>query len=191
MQHARQQLSELEPGHDVEHAQRVLRNALTIVQGEPGNLEVVIAAAILHDVADHKFFDESQAIQDIDLLLKNNDYPPQQRQQVIHIITHLSFTKEIGGHTAELTPEFCIVQDADRLDALGAIGIARAFSYGGYRRRPFYSATEASTIDHFHEKLLRLPQMMKTNTGRKLAKERKAFMLQFLTHFKRECGSDT
>ena len=184
---ASQKLASAEPGHDVDHARRVLTHAINIMGDEPCDRAVVVAAAILHDVADHKFFDEGQAIREVDRLLVENDFSVIQRQQIMEIITHLSFSKEVKGITTILTTEFCIVQDADRLDALGAIGIARAFSYGGFRQRPFHSDTEASTIGHFHEKLLKLPGMMKTEAGRRLAEERKAFMQLFLEQFHHEC----
>lgn len=176
-----------EPGHDVDHARRVLTHALNIMGDTPCDRAVVMAAAILHDVADHKFFDESRAISEVKQLLADNGFSCAQIDQVVEIITHLSFSKEIKGITTTLTPEFCIVQDADRLDALGAIGIARAFSYGGYRQRPFNAQTEPSTIAHFHEKLLKLSAMMKTQAGRQLAEEREAFMRQFLKQFDHEC----
>ena len=187
LQYAKTKLVGLDPGHDLNHAQRVLNNALCLLCDEPCDTQVVIAASILHDAADHKFFDEEQSIHDMKLFLKDNGFSSDQCSHVLKIITHLSFSKEIQGIATDPTVEFCIVQDADRLDAIGAIGIARAFSYGGFRQRPFYSTTEASTIDHFHEKLLLLPQMMKTQAGRKMAEERKNFMLLFLSHFDAEC----
>lgn len=186
-----EKLAGSEPGHDVDHALRVLTHARNIMGEEPCDRAVVMAAAILHDVADHKFFDEAQAIREVNQLLETNGFSSDQRAQVVDIITHLSYSKEVKGISIALTTEFCIVQDADRLDALGAIGIARAFSYGGFRQRPFVSDTGDSTIGHFHDKLLKLPSMMKTLAGRKLAIERKAFMLEFLEQFDRECFSAT
>jgi uncharacterized protein len=184
---AASRLQDAEPGHDLLHSQRVLENARQIMQHQECDKEVVMAACLLHDLADHKFANEQESVKDIKDLLDRCRFTTAQIQHTIDIITRMSFSKEIAGTGQLQTAEFEIVQDADRLDALGAIGIARAFSYGGYRKRPFYADDDNSTIAHFHQKLLKLSSMMKTAKGRQMAEERHEFMVLFLNQLNKDC----
>ncbi len=186
--YAAKKLEGAEPGHDYCHSLRVLHNARQLMEGIEVNEAVIIAASLLHDIADSKFADEESALLEIDKTLTDNNIEKEDRSHIKSIITKMSFSKERAGTEPWKSIEFDIVQDADRLDALGAIGIARAFSYGGYRSRPLYGENRASTIAHFHEKLLLLHDMMKTGKGREMAIERRNFMLQFLEQFNNDCN---
>jgi len=194
----------VDPGHDYWHVKRVVNNALTICKREGGDELVIHIAALLHDTADAKFFDEQTALNEILLFLQSLDWDTNRSMHVIEIITHLSFSKSLEGDAFD-SLEFRIVQDADRLDAMGAIGIARAFSYGTLKNRVFfdpeqkpqlftstadYRKSEAPTINHFYEKLLLLKDKMKTPTGKEMAEERHVFMEAYLKQFFKECGFD-
>lgn len=196
----KQKLELCEPGHDWWHIERVRNNARRIQAHEGGNWEIIQLAILLHDVADAKFFNEDKAMIEIAQLLKNHKLSDQMSELVVDIIKNMSFAKEVEGHGLD-SLEYRIVQDADRLDAIGAIGIARAFSYGGLKKRTMYDPaikpaeyksteayrkSEAPTINHFYEKLLRLKDKMKTETGRQLADERHRFMEMYLLHFYKE-----
>ena len=189
-----------EPGHDWWHIERVRSNARIIHEREGGNWEIIHLASLLHDVADAKFFDEDNAMIEIEQLLKNNEMSDLMIKSVLDIIKNMSFSKEVEGNGFD-SLEYRIVQDADRLDAIGAIGIARAFSYGGLKKRPMYDpaikpveykSTEAyrksvaPTINHFYEKLLRLKDKMKTESGKLMAAERHRFMEVYLEQFYNE-----
>lgn len=189
-------------GHDWWHVYRVWKNAVHIAQHEQADLFVVELAALLHDIADWKFNDG------------NNDIGPQlagewlesisvEKSVIIHvcqIIQDISF-KGAGVATGMKTIEGMIVQDADRLDAIGAIGIGRAFAYGGSKGREMYNPdltpemhdsfekyknSRGSSINHFYEKLLLLKDLMNTNTARKIAEKRHAFMEDYLSEFFQE-----
>ncbi len=195
----KKQLENAEGGHDWFHIERVYKNALLIAQGENCDLTVVKLGALLHDVADSKFHngDETVGPKMARAFLESENTPEETIQHVINIIENISFK---GGnfdrkfHSKELD----IVQDADRLDAIGAIGIARAFNYGGFKNRTLhnpnipvnlnmskeeYKKTEAPTINHFYEKLLLLKDRMNTETGKKIALERHHYMEGFLAQF--------
>ncbi|MEO4003991.1 HD domain-containing protein [Flavobacterium sp. CAU 1735] len=195
----KKQLENAEGGHDWFHIERVYKNALLIAQGENCDLTVVKLGALLHDVADSKFHngDETVGPKMARAFLESENTPEETIQHVINIIENISFK---GGnfdrkfHSKELD----IVQDADRLDAIGAIGIARAFNYGGFKNRTLhnpnipvnlnmskeeYKKTEAPTINHFYEKLLLLKDRMNTETGKKIALERHHYMEGFLSQF--------
>jgi len=195
----KKQLENAEGGHDWFHIERVYKNALLIAQGEDCDLTVVKLGALLHDVADSKFHngDETVGPKMARTFLESENAPEETIQHVINIIENISFK---GGnfdrkfHSKELD----IVQDADRLDAIGAIGIARAFNYGGFKNRTLhnpnipvnlnmskeeYKKTEAPTINHFYEKLLLLKDRMNTETGKKIALERHHYMEGFLAQF--------
>ncbi|MPT35865.1 MAG: HD domain-containing protein [Flavobacterium sp.] len=195
----KKQLENAEGGHDWFHIERVYKNALLIAQGENCDLTVVKLGALLHDVADSKFHngDETVGPKMARAFLESENTPKETIQHVINIIENISFK---GGnfdrkfHSKELD----IVQDADRLDAIGAIGIARAFNYGGFKNRTLhnpnipvnlnmskeeYKKTEAPTINHFYEKLLLLKDRMNTETGKKIALERHHYMESFLSQF--------
>jgi uncharacterized protein len=187
-------------GHDWWHIYRVWKNALHIASKEPGaDLFVVELAALLHDVGDHKFHngDETVGPRMVREWLEKLEVNEQVIQHICSIVKELSF-KGAGTSSAMPTLEGQIVQDADRLDAIGAIGIARAFAYGGHKGRELYNpsippvlhdsfeaykSASAPTINHFYEKLLLLKDRLHTNTARALADSRHQYMEQFLGQF--------
>ncbi|HMM11331.1 MAG TPA: HD domain-containing protein [Bacteroidales bacterium] len=196
----KQKLSTVESGHDWWHIHRVYQTAMHLAQSEGADTTIVALAALLHDLSDAKLTAEPEAVEDeIISFLQQNGIPQEQIGHVMHIIRNLSF-RHSSSFTGTKSKEFQVVQDADRLDAIGAIGIARAFSYGGYRMRPFlnypsrelaekalmHKPQDGSTIGHFYEKLLLLKDMMNTDTARRLAEERHQFMLQWLDQFYKE-----
>ena len=200
--YVREKLSAADAGHDWWHAVRVRNNALIISDKEGGNPKIIKTAALVHDLVDDKFFDPVLAEKELKEKLEQTGFSDDETTHVLNIVNHISFSKEIDGNNFD-TLEFRIVQDADRLDAIGAIGIARTFSYGGHKRREFYDPdippaehlskegyrnSTAPTINHFYEKLLKLKDMMKTPTGKQMAEERHKFMEQFLEQFFREWG---
>lgn len=195
----KEQLHDAEGGHDWFHIQRVYRNALLIAEDEVCNLEVVKLGALLHDIADSKFHngDETVGPKVAREFLEKEKVSEETILQVLNIIKNISFK---GGNFEKTfsSKELEIVQDADRLDALGAIGIARTFNYGGFKNRPIYNPeiapklkmskeeyknSEAPTLNHFYEKLLLLKDIMNTEKGKKLAKKRHDFMLNYLSQF--------
>ncbi|RXR24404.1 HD domain-containing protein [Flavobacterium stagni] len=197
--YVKKQLEGAEAGHDWFHIERVYRNALHIADQEHCNREVVQLAALLHDIADSKFHggDESIGPKTARTFLESQHADEATIDHVVKIIENISFK---GGKTERTfsSLELDIVQDADRLDAIGAIGIARTFNYGGFKNRPMYDpaiapnmhmtkeeykASNAPTINHFYEKLLLLKDRMNTPAGRKLAEERHRFMEVFLAQF--------
>ena len=170
-------------GHDVSHTMRVYRNALAIAAREKKcDMEIVSLAALLHDADDHKLF---QTVNNSNArrFLTDQSVDPEKTERIINAINSVSFSQNRGKHPE--TPEGKIVQDADRLDAIGAVGIARTFAYGGEHGRSL-----DSSIGHFHEKLLLLKDEMNTDTARKLAEERHAFMLTFLEKYQEETDDD-
>ncbi len=195
----KQKLQNAEAGHDWFHIERVYKNALLIAKTENCNLEVVQLGALLHDIADSKFHngDETIGPKTARIFLENQKIAPKTIQHVIAIIENISFK---GGNFDKkfTSKELDIVQDADRLDAIGAIGIARTFNYGGFKNRQLYNPeiapnlqmtkeeyknNEAPTINHFYEKLLLLKDKMNTETGKKIAVNRHNFMETFLEQF--------
>jgi uncharacterized protein len=193
------QLTHAEGGHDWFHIERVYKNALLIAEEEKCDLTVVKLAALLHDIADSKFHDGDESIgpKTARTFLEAQNVSEAVISHVIAIIENISFK---GGnfekefHSKELE----IVQDADRLDAIGAIGIARTFNYGGFKNRPLYNPniqpnlnmskeeyknSESPTLNHFYEKLLLLKDKMNTETGKKIAQKRHDFMVTFLSQF--------
>ena len=199
IRYVKQQLEGAEAGHDWFHIERVYRNALHIADQENCKREVVQLAALLHDIADSKFHggDESIGPKTARTFLESQHTDEATIDHVVKIIENISFK---GGKTERTfsSLELDIVQDADRLDAIGAIGIARTFNYGGFKNRPMYDpaiapnmhmtkeeykASNAPTINHFYEKLLLLKERMNTSTGKKLAEERHRFMEVFLAQF--------
>jgi uncharacterized protein len=195
-----QTLADSESGHDWWHIFRVYTCAKRIAQNESGaNLLVVELAALLHDIADSKFHNgnEELAPQISGEFLRKLEVDEAIINQVINIIKHVSYKHQFGALSAQAI-ELQIVQDADRLDAMGAIGIARAFSYGGYKKREMYNPeikpvkynnseeyknNTAPTINHFYEKLLLLKASMNTEYGKKMASERHKFMEEYLEQF--------
>ena len=197
-------LAGAEAGHDWFHIERVYRNSLLISKTEQVNGLVVALGALLHDIADSKFHDGDEEIgpEIATEFLKSLGLDEDIIEQVTDIIRNISFKNSLSGKiTVNLSEELKVVQDADRLDAIGAIGIARAFNYGGYKNRPFYNPevppnlsmskaeykkSNSPTINHFYEKLLLLKDRMNTETARKIAEQRHEFMLEFLDNFFRE-----
>jgi len=187
-------------GHDWYHIERVWKTARYIRDKEgAGDLLVIELGALLHDISDPKFNggDEKKGGRMAYRFLRDQGVEPEKADQIRDIIQHVSFK---GGIVQDVirSIEFRIVQDADRLDAIGAIGIARAFNYGGFKNRPLhipgrdlqeysdsgaYYRSDAPTINHFYEKLLKLKDLMNTSTGRELAGKRHAYMLGFLEQF--------
>ena len=192
-------LQNAEGGHDWFHIERVYKNAILIADGEVCDDTVLKLGALLHDIADSKFHngDETIGPKMAREFLASNDVDETTIQHVINIIENISFK---GGNTEKLfsSIELDIVQDADRLDAIGAIGIARTFNYGGFKNRPLYNPniapnlhmskevyknSEAPTLNHFYEKLLLLKDKMNTETGKQIAQERHRYMEGFLSQF--------
>lgn len=194
------QLQEAEGGHDWFHIERVYNNTLVIAENESVDVTVVSLAALLHDVADSKFHDGDETIGPKvagAFLLKHN-VDSEIIGHVLQIIKNMSFKNSFDLNPTFNSKEMEVVQDADRLDAIGAIGIARCFNYGGFKDRPLYNpeikpnlnmtkaeykATEAPTINHFYEKLLLLKDQMNTKTGKRIALDRHKYMEGFLKQF--------
>ena len=182
-------------GHDYYHSVRVHDLAVTIQRSEGGDLLLIRLAALLHDADDRKLFG-SEGSRNAKGFMERNGIPEDVQNKVLAIISQISFK---GSETVVPdTLEGKIVQDADRLDAIGAIGIARAFAYGGSRSRPMhlpdskpvmgmdaetYYKNEGSTVNHFYEKLLLLKDLMNTDTAKKIASQRHEFMESFLKEF--------
>ena len=198
------ELADAEGGHDWHHIKRVWINAQKIAENEDVDMEVVELAALLHDIADPKFHNGNEDIgpQTARNYLESTSLNEEKRDHVINIIKHMSFKNSLDEKTFG-SNEMDVVQDADRLDAIGAIGIARAFNYGGFKNRIIfdssifpkinltkeeYKNTSAPSINHFYEKLLLLKDKMNTTTGRKIAEKRHQFMLSFLEQFYEEVG---
>ena len=175
-------------GHDWWHLERVRNTAFHIMECEKkGDPAIVEIAALLHDVGDRKFKKDGQATEDLLYgFLSGLELDERIIEEVIFINRNLSFSK--GKRPDEVSDEFMIVQDADRLDAIGAIGIARAFNYGGFINNRIFDPTgnNPSTIAHFYEKLLKLKDLMNTDTGRLLAAERHLYLEKFLEQFYQE-----
>jgi uncharacterized protein len=195
----KQKLQNAEGGHDWFHIERVYKNALLIAKNEVCDTQTVALGALLHDIADSKFHDGDEAIgpEMARNFLKSQKVDEEIIHHVIQIIENISFKG--GNFNAKFSSiELDIVQDADRLDAIGAIGIARTFNYGGFKNRALYDPeilpnlqmtkeeyknSQAPTINHFYEKLLLLKDKMNTQTGKKIAQERHDFMQSFLEQF--------
>ena len=166
-------------GHDASHTMRVYHNALLLADTEPAcNRFVVSLAALLHDADDHKIF-ATENNQNARSFLEKHQIDAVQIEQICEVINGVSFSKNRGVRPKTL--EGKIVQDADRLDAMGAIGIARTFAFGGERGRSI-----EDSVQHFYDKLLLLKDEMNTVAGKQMAKERHAFMEQFLLELKKE-----
>jgi uncharacterized protein len=195
-------LANAEAGHDWFHIERVFKAAQTINGQERGDELVVAFAALLHDIADPKFNngDEELGPNMAASFLESIAVDIEVIAHVKLIIQNMSFKNSFDG-AGFTSKEMQIVQDADRLDAIGAIGIARAFTYGGFKNRVLYDPaippeehltkesyknTTAPTINHFYEKLLLLKDMMNTEAGKAIATERQNFMLLYLEHFYKE-----
>lgn len=202
----KQTLDGAEAGHDWFHTERVWKLARKIQKLEGGNLQIIELSALLHDIADPKFHngDEDLALELSEKFLKNQNVEAEIIEKVLFIIKHISF-KNRKEAPENLPLELKIVQDADRLDAIGAIGIARTFNFGGFKNnlmyhpdikpninqtKEEYKASNGTTINHFYEKLLLLKDGMNTLYAKKLAEERHQFMLLFLEKFYQEWEVD-
>ena len=198
----KEKLHGAEAGHDWFHIERVWKLSKKIAETENCNLEVVELSALLHDIADPKFHagNETLALKISQDFLENQNVSNAIIEQVLFIIQNISF-KNRGEAPKDLPIELKIVQDADRLDAMGAIGIARTFNFGGFKNnlmyhpeippklnmtKEDYKKNEGTTINHFYEKLLLLKDLMNTEKGKELAQERHDFMQKFLDEFYKE-----
>lgn len=195
----KEKLQNAEGGHDWFHIERVYKNSLLIAKEEDCDLTVVQLGALLHDIADSKFHDGDETVgpKTARIFLESQNVAETIIQHVINIIENISFK---GGNFERKfnSIELEIVQDADRLDAIGAIGIARAFNYGGFKNRSLYNPeitpnlkmskeeykkSNSPTLNHFYEKLLLLKDKMNTPTGKKIAEARHQYMEDFLEQF--------
>ena len=196
------ELSGAEGGHDWWHIWRVWKLSVKIAETEHADLLVVELGALLHDIADSKFHhgDETLGPQKARSFLESLKVDESVIDHVVKIIANISFSAGKGKQSFR-SKELDIIQDADRLDAMGAIGIARAFNYGGFKNRQMYNPAvkpkmnmtkdeyklnNAPTINHFFEKLLLLKDKMNTGIGKKIAIQRHEYMEKFLTRFYRE-----
>lgn len=204
----KQKLEGAEGGHDWFHCERVYNTSMILAKEEHEDPLVIALAALLHDIADAKFFDGDETIgpEMARNFLEEKKVHPEVTAHVVKIIEHMSFKNSLdpAPERAQFNSKALqIVQDADRLDAIGAIGIARAFNYGGFKNRAIYDPnippnlkmtkeaykkSKAPTINHFYEKLLLLKEGMHTATGKKLAAQRHQFMMDFLDQFYLEWG---
>lgn len=197
-----ERLATAEAGHDWWHILRVWNNVKLLLRTEQADQLVCELAALLHDIADSKFHDGDETLgpRIAGEFLHGIGVAPETTRHVQEIILNMSYKASLGGASFR-SAELEIVQDADRLDAIGAIGIARAFHYGGFKNRELYNPsippnvhqdkeaykkTTAPTINHFYEKLLLLKAKMNTTTAKHLAEERHAFMERYLTQFYKE-----
>ena len=202
----KKQLEGAEAGHDWFHIERVWKLSKKIAATENCNEEVVELSALLHDIADPKFHngDETLALKISRELLEGFNVEEETIAQVLFVIQNISF-KNRNEAPKDLPIELKIVQDADRIDAIGAIGIARTFNFGGFKNnlmyhpdiapklnmsKEEYKKSNGTTINHFYEKLLLLKDLMNTNEGKKIAEERHQFMLSFLDQFYKEWNVD-
>ena len=170
-------------GHDTEHSLRVYRNAMRLADAEPAcDRQIVALAALLHDADDSKLFStENNA--NARAFLRRNSVPEERIERICEVIEGVSFSK--NGDRPPSTLEGRIVQDADRLDALGSVGIARTFAYGGAHGRPM-----TESVQHFYDKLLRLKDRMNTDAAKAEAEIRHARLEAFLRDWYEETGSE-
>jgi len=202
IKYVKEELKGAEAGHDWFHIERVYNNALNLLKSEKANEQVVILGALLHDIADSKFHngDETVGPKKANEFMTSIGIEEDVKEHVIKIIENISFK---GGNFERkfASKELEVVQDADRLDAIGAIGIARAFQYGGFKNRTIHDPEEkpkfnmtkeeykkhtGSTVNHFYEKLLLLKDLMNTETGKQIAQNRHEYMQGFLQQFYNE-----
>lgn len=189
-------------GHDWWHTERVWKTARYLAQKENADMFAVEMSALLHDVADWKLNngDEKAGLLKVRKWLEQNDVEKKDCEHILNIIDRMSFSKETEGKKID-TPEGFVVQDADRLDAIGAIGISRTFAFGGNRGREIhnpdekpktiksveqYKSSQTTSINHFYEKLLLLKDLMNTDTAKKIAEDRHVFMEKYLEEFHKE-----
>ncbi len=197
------ELKNAEGGHDWFHTERVFNNAIHIAKNENVDIDIVALASLLHDIADSKFHngDETIGPRKASTFLIKNNVDSVIIEHVIQIIENMSYKNSFDEDRKFDSKELQVVQDADRLDAIGAIGIARCFNYGGFKNRALhnpeikpnlnmtkdeYKKSKGPTINHFYEKLLLLKDQMNTPTGKKMAQGRHDYMVRFLDQFYNE-----
>lgn len=218
-EYVKSDLKNVDSSHDWNHINRVRSNALKIFKAEQAegrfegaDLLVIEIAALMHDVGDFKYTKDHSAgprmVKEFLMKFLNNGITSEQIEKVSLIVGNISFRHELShGLCSDLPEELLIVQDADRLDAIGAVGIARCFAYNGATKRPFYTEADrpikygisaeeynrqtenngGSAVGHFYEKLFKLKDLMKTETGKKIAIERNEFMKVFIDTLRKEC----
>ncbi|BAT91109.1 uncharacterized protein YpgQ [Vigna umbellata] len=191
--------------HDAAHVWRVRDLALSLAEEEglssdPHSMQIVELAALLHDIADYKYLRDPSEEKIVENFLDQEGVEEDKKLTILRIIREMGFKEEVTGNgSSDWFPEFGVVQDADRLDAIGAIGIARCFTFGGSKKRllhdpsilprsdlskeQYMNKEEQTTINHFHEKLLKLKDMMKTKAGKRRAERRHKFMEEFVKEF--------
>jgi len=198
-------LKDAEGGHDWFHIERVWKNAIHIAQEEDVDLFIVELGALLHDIADAKFHDGDENVgpKKAEEFLKSIEVEEPVIDYIKNIIRNISYKSSLDKEKKHrfASKEMQVIQDADRLDAIGAIGIARTFNYGGFKNREIYNPgikpetnltkeaykkSKAPTINHFYEKLLLLKDQMNTKTGKKIAENRHRYMENFLEQFYKE-----
>ncbi len=165
-------------GHDTTHTLRVYENAMKIASSEECDMETVALAALLHDADDHKLFD-TEDLYNARAFLRSAGISGDKEEKICRVISEVSFSA--NRDRAPSSIEAMIVRDADRLDAMGAIGVARTFAYGGLHGRKL-----SDSVEHFREKLLLLKDMMTTDMGREMAEKRHAFLEDFLREYEEE-----
>ncbi|WP_423802917.1 HD domain-containing protein [Nicoliella spurrieriana] len=202
--YVKQQMQRDHTGHNFDHIERVVNNAQSILVNESrANALIVLTAAYMHDLIDDKLVDDpGKQTAIVKSKLQEWNYSGAHIDAILEIIEHMSFSKNLEHHY-ELSVEGQIVQDADRLDAIGAIGIARAFYYGGHFGERMYDPkikpreeltveqyrTPTTIVNHFYEKLLRIKNSLNTDTAREMARVRQKVMQDFLAEFKVEWGN--
>lgn len=183
-------LADQQAGHGMDHIMRVLKSAREIQAATGGNAFIIELAALLHDIGDAKFHDGLERSGEMSReILRDLQVAGETIDHVVHIVDNISFRKGTDAETLSL--EGKVVQDADRLDALGAVGIVRTIEYGAFKGEPFYlpnSSNEKTGVGHFHEKLFKLHDLMNTEAAKKIAIDREQFMRTFLDQFLSECG---
>jgi len=194
-------------GHNFDHIQRVIKTAKRILKDESADPLITLAAAYLHDVADDKLVADPKKLEnEIKTFLQSISFTDDQITEIIYITHNLSFSKSLSKNPPQLSLAGQIVQDSDRLDAIGAIGITRAIYYGGANAETIYdpniaprqtmnkaeyrNLNDETIINHFYEKLLKLTDMMNTPTAKKIAEKRHQYMLDFLDEFKAEWDAE-
>jgi len=202
IEYVKHELAKAEGGHDWWHIWRVWKLSVKIAQSEEADMLVVELGALLHDIADSKFHhgDETLGPQKASSFLESRGLDESVIDHVVKIVENISFSASKEKQSFR-SKELDIIQDADRLDAMGAIGVARAFNFGGFKNREMYNPeikpklnmtkeeykrNNAPTINHFYEKLLLLKDRMNTDTGKKMAIQRHEYMEKFLARFYQE-----
>lgn len=201
-QFVKSKLTSAEGGHDWFHVERVLNTAVYIAKNEKASFFIVKLGALLHDIADSKFHNGNEEIGPViaKKFLESQNVSQSDIEHVINIIKNVSYKNSFDNNVFE-SIELEIIRDADRLDAIGAIGIARCFNYGGFKNRAIYDPaisivshknkasyknSTAPSFNHFYEKLLLLKDLMHTKAAKDLAEERHEFMIKYIEQFKNE-----